>query len=77
MTHADSGVRSYDVVGPICESSDTFGRNVELQHLQRGHLLAIRSSGAYGEVMTSRYNLRDRAKSYFSSELLREVAVMV
>lgn len=50
----------YDVVGPICESSDCFGKSVKLAKTQRGDLIAIRSAGAYGEVMTSRYNLRDR-----------------
>ena len=62
-------VNRYDVVGPICETSDTFGRQVPLPHIGRGNLLAIRTCGAYGEVMTSRYNLRDRAKSYFSTQL--------
>jgi len=70
LTWAGPNVQPYEVVGPICESSDTFGSRVPLPMLQRGNLLAIRSAGAYGEVMTSRYNLRDQAKSYFSSDLL-------
>src|SRR5699024_3873402 len=45
--------QKYDVVGPICESSDTFGKNIELPSVKRGDLLAIRSAGAYGEVMAS------------------------
>ncbi|MEJ5963449.1 diaminopimelate decarboxylase [Pedobacter immunditicola] len=49
----------YDVVGPICESTDCFGKEVELPETKRGDLIAIRSTGAYGEVMTSHYNLRD------------------
>ena len=59
----------YDVVGPICESSDTFRRGISLPEVQRGDLIAIRSTGAYGEVMASSYNLRDRAKAYYSDEL--------
>ena len=59
-------VIKYDVVGPICESSDCFGKAVELLETKRGDLIAIRSAGAYGEVMSSRYNLRDDVKSYFS-----------
>lgn len=49
----------YDIVGPICESADCFGKAVELPETRRGDLIAIRSCGAYGEVMASRYNLRD------------------
>ena len=48
----------YDVVGPICESSDVFGTDELLPRVERGDLFAIRSAGAYGEVMASRYNLR-------------------
>lgn len=56
---------TYDVVGPICESSDCFGKNVILPTLVRGDLIAIRSAGAYGEVMSSRYNLRQPLQFYF------------
>ena len=55
----------YDVVGPICESSDCFGKNVTLPVLNRGDLIAIRSAGAYGEVMASRYNMRQTLNYYF------------
>lgn len=55
----------YDVVGPICESSDTFGKMVLLPLTQRGNLMAIRCAGAYGEVMASEYNLRNKPKSYY------------
>jgi len=55
----------YDVVGPICESSDCFGKAVELPETFRGDLVAIRSAGAYGEVMSNHYNLRDVVNSYF------------
>ena len=61
-----STLQKYDVVGPICESSDCFGKAVELPHSERGDLIAIRSAGAYGEVMSSRYNLRDEVPSLFS-----------
>jgi diaminopimelate decarboxylase len=58
--------KKYDVVGPICESSDCFGKAVELPETKRGDIIAIRSAGAYGEVMSSRYNLRDDVRSYYS-----------
>lgn len=59
----------YDVVGPICESSDCFGKAMALPASKRGDLIAIRTTGAYGEVMTSFYNLRDKAKSIYKHEL--------
>lgn len=49
----------YDVVGPVCESTDTFGKEVLMPVSERGDLIAIRTAGAYGEVMASRYNLRE------------------
>lgn len=55
----------YDIVGPICESSDCFGKDVVLQKLKRGDLIAIRSAGAYGEVMSMRYNLRQEFDYFF------------
>lgn len=55
----------YDVVGPICESSDCFGKAVLLPETNRGDLIAIRTAGAYGEVMSSAYNLRDKAKAVY------------
>lgn len=58
MTNGDGVARRYDVVGPICESSDVFAENILLPETRRGDLLKIRSAGAYGEVMASRYNLR-------------------
>ncbi len=64
---------TYDIVGPICETSDAFLRGIHMSKLERGDLVAIRSTGAYAEVMASQYNLRDKAKSYFSSnEFLRD-----
>ena len=56
----------YDVVGPICESTDCFRKDVELPQSHRGDLIAIRTAGAYGEVMASQYNLRDRVGSVYS-----------
>lgn len=55
----------YDIVGPICESSDTFAKDYTMNAAKRGDLLALRSAGAYGEIMASRYNLRELPKSYF------------
>ena len=60
---------TYDVVGPICESSDCFDRDVKLPETKRGDLLALRSAGAYGEIMASQYNLRELPKHYYSDEL--------
>lgn len=56
----------YDVVGPICESSDCFGKDVTLNGTSRGDLIVIHSCGAYGEVMASQYNLRELPHIYFS-----------
>ena len=55
----------YDVVGPICESSDCFGKAVPLPLTERGDFMAIRTAGAYGEVMVSSYNLRKQNKVVF------------
>ncbi len=68
LSHNGS-VRTYDVVGPICESSDTFRSRMQLPELKRGNLVAIRSTGAYGEVMISKYNLRPEVGIVFSDEL--------
>ncbi len=56
----------YDVVGPICESSDIFGKDELLPETRRGDMIAIRSAGAYGSAMASRYNLRDIPGAVFS-----------
>ena len=56
---------NYDVVGPICESSDCFGKGVELPKTKRGDLLVIHSVGAYGEVMSSNYNMREKANAVY------------
>lgn len=66
---SDEEVELYDVVGPICESSDVFGKDVELNKVHRGDFIALRSAGAYGEVMASQYNCRRLVKAYFSDRL--------
>jgi diaminopimelate decarboxylase len=55
---------TYDVVGPICESSDVFGKNEKLPACHRGDLIALRSAGAYGEIMACQYNCRKLPKAY-------------
>jgi len=66
---SEGGLYRYDVVGPICESSDTFAKYIELPEARRGDIFAIRSAGAYGEAMASRYNLRDLPGAVFSDEI--------
>ena len=61
---------TYDVVGPICESSDVFAKAIDLNRVHRGDLLAIRSAGAYGEAMASHYNCRELPKGYGSEEIM-------
>lgn len=61
----ESACHYYDVVGPICESSDCFGKMVQLPEVRRGDLIAVRSTGAYGEVMSSTYNLRELPRAYY------------
>lgn len=65
-------VQTYDVVGPICESSDIFAGDCLLPETRRGDILAIRSAGAYGETMASQYNCRELPKAYTSEELKTE-----
>jgi diaminopimelate decarboxylase len=65
-THHSPLATHYDIVGPICESTDCFRKDVELPESFRGDLIAIRTAGAYGEVMASGYNLRDRVQSVYS-----------
>ena len=62
-------VDTYDVVGPICESTDVFAKQIDLNECRRGDLIAIRSAGAYGEIMASSYNCRQLPKGYTSSEI--------
>lgn len=63
-----TSLKTYDVVGPICESTDCFRTDVELPESKRGDLIAIRTAGAYGEVMASGYNLRDRVQAVYSED---------
>lgn len=62
---SDGEIEKYDVVGPICESSDCFAENELLPQIKRGDILAIRSAGAYGEIMASQYNCRKLPKSIY------------
>src|SRR5574344_266494 len=66
---SDEEPATYDVVGPICESSDVFAKAVDLNRSHRGDLIAIRAAGAYGEIMASQYNCRQLPKGYTSDEL--------
>ena len=67
---SDEPLETYDVVGPICESSDVFAKQIDLNRCHRGDLIAIRSAGAYGEIMASGYNCRQLPKGYTSDELI-------
>jgi diaminopimelate decarboxylase len=66
---------AYDVVGPICESTDCFRTDVPLPESNRGDLIAIRTAGAYGEVMASGYNLRERVESVYSEEVITQTSL--
>lgn len=65
----------YDVVGPVCESSDCFGKAVDLPFSERGDIFGIRTAGAYGEVMASNYNLRKLNPSVYSDEIIQAAIV--
>jgi diaminopimelate decarboxylase len=66
---SEGNILRYDVVGPVCESSDTFAKFIELPETRRGDIIAIRSAGAYGEAMAMRYNLRDLPEAVFSDDI--------
>ncbi len=66
LTSTSGETLSYDVVGPICESTDVFDKGIKLPKTQRGDLLAFRTAGAYGEIMASQYNLRKLPNVYYS-----------
>jgi len=66
ISNLKSQILKYDVVGPICESTDCFQKDVELPESFRGDIFVIRTAGAYGEVMSSGYNLRDKVQSVYS-----------
>ena len=61
--------QAYDIVGPVCESSDVWGAGRLLPLSVRGDLMAIRSTGAYGQVMASRYNMKDLAPAVYSDSI--------
>lgn len=65
---SDEPVETYDVVGPICESSDVFGKAVDINKAHRADLIALRSAGAYGEIMASQYNCRQLPKGYITED---------
>jgi len=65
LSSTDKEEGRYDVVGPICESSDYFAKALQLPTTKRGDLIAIRSAGAYGQVMASQYNSRDLVKAVY------------
>ena len=67
---SEEPLEAYDVVGPICESSDVFGKAIDLNKVKRGDLIALRSAGAYGEIMASSYNCRELPQGYTSDELV-------
>ncbi|WP_455673715.1 diaminopimelate decarboxylase [Phocaeicola sp.] len=67
---SEEPIEAYDVVGPICESSDVFGKAIDLNKVHRGDLFALRSAGAYGEIMASGYNCRTLPQGYTSEELV-------
>ena len=66
---SEEPMEAYDVVGPICESTDVFAKHIDINKAHRGDLLAIRSAGAYGEIMASQYNCRQLPVGYISEEL--------
>ena len=66
---SEEPLEAYDVVGPICESTDVFAKQIDLNATKRGDLLAIRSAGAYGEIMASQYNCRRLPLGYMSDEI--------
>jgi diaminopimelate decarboxylase len=67
--NSEESPETYDVVGPICESSDCFGKAIDLNRTKRGDFIALRSAGAYGEIMAMRYNCRKLPEAYFSDLL--------
>ena len=66
---SEEPMETYDVVGPICESSDVFAKAIDLNCTHRGDLIALRSAGAYGEIMASGYNCRQLPKGYITEDL--------
>lgn len=69
ITSPDNAPEKYDVVGPICESSDVFVKDHTMPAVKRGDLVALRSAGAYGEIMASQYNCRRLPQGYSSDKM--------
>lgn len=67
---SDGCINTYDVVGPICESSDVFAKSIDLNECHRNDIIAIRSAGAYGEIMASQYNCRSLPIGYLKEDIL-------
>lgn len=68
LTWSSDELRLYDVVGPVCETTDLFAEDRTLPLTRRGDLVALRSAGAYGSVMSSTYNMRAPARAVFSDD---------
>ena len=66
---SEEPMEAYDVVGPICESTDVFAKQVDIHKAHRGDLIAIRSAGAYGEIMASQYNCRRLPEGFTSEDI--------
>lgn len=66
---SDEPFETYDVVGPICESSDVFAKAIDINKVSRGDFIALRSAGAYGEIMASQYNCRKLPIGYITEDL--------
>ncbi len=64
LSHPEAPIARFDIVGPICESSDVFLSDYNLPSPQRGDLIAFKSAGAYGEIMASCYNCRPLPESW-------------
>jgi len=67
---SDEKEETYDVVGPICESSDVFAKAIDINKAHRGDLIALRSAGAYGEIMASQYNCRKLPVGYTTEDFI-------
>lgn len=68
ISSPDGEMKKYDVVGPICESSDVFVKDYDMPVTKRGDLVAFRSAGAYGEIMASQYNCRKLPVGYITED---------
>ena len=69
LTSTETSTETYDIVGPVCESSDVFAIDCQLPVTRRGDIIAIRSAGAYGESMSSTYNMRSLPQTIFNDQI--------